>query len=170
LAPGQSVTLELNPPSPPTNLITITANGGFNFSEPINDGMFYLVSVDTQPEGGTCGVTNEGGGFARKTVNVDVKCGGRVGGTVNGLGSGQVVVLRNGNGKASLKVTKNGDFAFPFSDSSMLGSPYQIDIQTRPADGSPCRVDNASGTIDGNVTDVMVTCGAAANDMGSPED
>ena len=76
------------------------------------------------------------------------------GGTVSGLPGGQSVVLLN-NGRDSLSVAANGRFVFgglvPFNGS------YLVTISSQPASAN-CVVTNASGTANGDVNNVLVTC------------
>lgn len=77
-----------------------------------------------------------------------------IGGTVSGLPGGQSVVLLN-NGRDSLTVAANGRFVFgglvPFNGS------YLVTISSQPASAN-CVVANASGTANGDVNNVLVTC------------
>ncbi|PLT16239.1 MULTISPECIES: DUF4369 domain-containing protein [Ralstonia] len=79
-----------------------------------------------------------------------------VGGTVSGLPVGQPVVLLN-NGRDSLTIASNGTFVFggllPYNSS------YLVTISTQPA-SADCVVTNGSGTVNGDVNNVLVTCQA----------
>ncbi len=84
-----------------------------------------------------------------------------VGGAVNGL-TGTGLVLRN-NGGDDLFINADGGFVFmtPLAD----GAGYVVTIASQP-DGQVCSVSNGSGTVAGaDVTDVLVSCGAAATDL-----
>ena len=57
------------------NNLSVTANGPFTFSAPINYATGYDVSVLTNPAGQTCTVTNAIGGYPGMSVtNVAVTC------------------------------------------------------------------------------------------------
>ena len=77
-----------------------------------------------------------------------------VGGTLTGLPGGQSIVLLN-NGRDSLTLASNGAFVFgglvPFDGS------YVVTISTQPASAN-CVVANGSGTVNGDVNNVQVTC------------
>ncbi len=77
-----------------------------------------------------------------------------IGGTVSGLPGGQSIVLLN-NGRDSLTLASNGAFVFgglvPFGDS------YLVTITTQPASAN-CVVANGSGTVNGDVNNVQVSC------------
>jgi predicted small secreted protein len=77
-----------------------------------------------------------------------------VGGTLSGLPGGQSIVLLN-NGRDSLTLAANGAFVFgglvPFNGS------YLVTISAQPASAN-CTVANGSGTVDGDVNNVQVTC------------
>ena len=77
-----------------------------------------------------------------------------IGGTLSGLPGGQSIVLLN-NGRDSLTLAANGTFVFgglvPFNGS------YVVTISAQPASAN-CVVANASGTVNGDVNNVQVTC------------
>lgn len=79
-----------------------------------------------------------------------------VGGTVSGLPAGQSVVLLN-NGHDALTIAANGAFVFgalvPFNGS------YLVTISAQPTTAT-CVVSNGSGTANGDVNNVFVTCQA----------
>ncbi|MEC4684419.1 MAG: RCC1 repeat-containing protein [Nitrospirota bacterium] len=78
-----------------------------------------------------------------------------LGGTVNGLVDGETIVLQN-NGVNDLTITADGVFSFSTPVSDLAA--YNVAISTQP-DSRFCRVDNDSGTINGeDVTDISVTC------------
>ncbi len=96
--------------------LTLTENGPFTFASPIAAGRAYAVTVDTQPAGQTCTVTN-GSSIAgsANVTDVAVTCVTNtetLGGTVSGL-AGSLVLQANGSD--SLTITANGAFAFQTS-------------------------------------------------------
>ncbi|MBK9131254.1 MAG: hypothetical protein IPM20_06400 [Gammaproteobacteria bacterium] len=143
-----------------TDSKTIFANGGFTFDSELAGGVAYSVTVDTQPDGQLCVVSNGSGtvGSADITI-IQVTCSDipdddyTVGGTVSGLTG--TVVLEN-NGGDTLSLTTNGNFTF----GTVLadGATYDVTVSSQPA-GQTCSVTNGSGTVSGgNVTGVQVTC------------
>ena len=81
-----------------------------------------------------------------------------VGGSVSGLtGSGLALKLNGGNAFA---ISANGAFTLPGALAS--GASYAVTVATQPS-GQTCALANGSGTIgSANVTNVAVTCAAAA--------
>ncbi len=73
-------------------------------------------------------------------------------GTITGLISTPITLQNNGSG--SLVVSANGTFDFGKVPS---GSAYSITIQTQPTNAR-CFVENGTGTFQGVVTNVVVTC------------
>jgi azurin len=157
LAPGDSVVLQNNG----GDNLTLTADGAFSFSGPLNAGDSYAVTVLTQPQAPSesCTVINGGGtvGFGDVT-NIAVTCtidNFTVGGALSGLSSGQSIVLQN-NGGNDLTLTANGSFTFsaPLADTT----DYAVSIRSQPS-GQTCTLANASGTLAGsNVTNVGINC------------
>jgi hypothetical protein len=106
-------------------------------------------------------------------------CGGgdvSIGGTLNGLGSGQTVTLQN-NSTDNLTLSANGPFTFatPITVSASAASttttttpttaPYSVTVLTQPS-GQTCTVTNGSGTVSSTtltVTNVAVSCSAAGS-------
>jgi hypothetical protein len=159
LAAGATVVLRNNG----GNDLVASGNGGFAFGIPLADGSPYAVTVFTQPTtpNQICVVTNGSGTVAGANVtNVSVVCTTNtytIGGTVSGLATGNVVVLRN-NGGNNLTVAANGSFTFstPVTD----GGAYAVTVLTQPTSpNQTCVVTNGSGTVAGaNVTNVSVVC------------
>lgn len=138
------------------NNLTITSNGTFVFSNLMNMGEDYAVSVLTQPDGQTCTVANATGTIGGADVtNIAITCASStytVGGSVSGLSG--TVVLQNNNGD-DLTVS-SGIFTFT-SHIANIG-PYSVKVLAQPM-GQTCTVANGSGTVAGaNVSNVVVTC------------
>ena len=71
LSAGKMVVLQNNG----GNSLTVTQNGAFTFSAPINYATGYDVTVLTQPAGQTCTITNAVGAYPGGSVsNVQVSC------------------------------------------------------------------------------------------------
>jgi hypothetical protein len=77
-----------------------------------------------------------------------------VGGTVNGLASGQSVVLQNGSGDG-LVVNANG--AFVVVTKVTNGTTYDVSVKTQPV-GQTCITSANQGTVSANVSSIVVTC------------
>jgi len=157
LVPGDSVEIQNNSGD---NLI-LNADGGFTFSQPLNDGSPYLVTILSQPPSPseTCNVADGSGNLAGADVTgVYITCTINpftVGGTLTGLEIGETVVLQN-NGADDLALTADGGFTFvtPLDD----GTAYAVAVSSQPP-GKDCVTSNSSGSLTGaNVTSVAVTC------------
>jgi hypothetical protein len=139
------------------NSLAISANGAFTFTTALASGATYSVTVNTQPSGQNCTVTNGTGTVSANVTNVAVNCvtsSYTVGGSVSGL-SGAGLVLRN-NGGDNLAISANGPFTF--STALTNGTTYTVTVLTQPS-GQGCAVANGSGTLAGaNVTNVAVSC------------
>ncbi len=137
--------------------LTVTANGTFSFAMPIAVDSPYAVTVQTQPAGQTCTVSN-GSGTAGSTNVTDVALNcisntQALGGTVSGL-LGRLVLEFNGGDP--LTITADGAFAFPTSVADT--STYAITVRAQPADQT-CALANGSGIVGtANITNITVTC------------
>ena len=137
--------------------LEVQSNGAFTFATPIKRGDSFAVTVQTQPAGQTCNVTN-GEGVASETVtDILVTCTGggsffTIGGTVTGL-DGEVVLQ---TGTQQVTVTRSGSFTFATAVRS--GTPYAVTVAQQPADQT-CTVTGGIGiVVDANISNVLVTC------------
>jgi Putative esterase len=121
------------------------------------NGQLVVQATDTHITSGSPGVW-----LYYSSNQVDNWSGGdmnaySIGGTVSGL-SGTVVLQDNGGD--DLSVSASGGFTFGTALAS--GSAYNVTVKTNPS-GQTCSVANGSGTVgSAGVTNVAVTCTAAA--------
>ncbi|HLK36631.1 MAG TPA: hypothetical protein VKU41_07745, partial [Polyangiaceae bacterium] len=148
------------------NDLTVNANGLFTFTQQVNYGSTYAVTVRTSPTGQTCTVANgTGTGTVTGTVtSVAVTCAPTlftIGGNVQGLNSAGMVTLQD-NGSDDLIVTGTNAFRVPFTFATGLadGTAYAVTVSTQP-NGQTCRAfaGSGSGMVNGaNVTNVLILC------------
>jgi hypothetical protein len=159
LSGGTTVVLQNNG----GDALTVSANGSFTFATKVSSGSSYNVTVETNPIGEICTVSNGSGtvSSAGAVTTVAVACNANpnsnyITGTVSGLATGTSVTLEN-DGASAYTVSANG--AFTFLSSFTVGSSYYITVSSNPT-GKTCVVTNATGTVPayGTVTDVVVTC------------
>jgi alpha-tubulin suppressor-like RCC1 family protein len=154
LANGASVVLQNNA----GNDLTVSANGNFTFSAPVNSGAAYAVTVLTQPSTPpqTCSVANGSGTASANVTNVAVTCvTGLLGisGTVSGL-IGSIVLQNNAAGDQT--ISANGAFSFP---AQAVGTAYAVTVLSHPTGPAQnCSVTNGSGTITVAVSNITVNC------------
>jgi hypothetical protein len=164
LAAGNSVILQNNGGDD----LTINSNGISTFSNPLDDGTNYAVTIVTQPisPNQTCVVTNGTGTVAGSDVNnINVTCTTDtyfVGGTVTGMLNVNEIILDNNMQETAL-VSCNGPFVFntPLDDLST----YDVTVLINPdSPAQDCEVFMGNGTIDGDdVIDVEVVCAATTS-------
>ena len=125
----------------------------------LQNGVQVMTATDTSLTGGAPGI------IAYQAPTADNWAGGSlnipgtysVGGNVSGLSG--TVVLQNNSGD-DLSVSTAGPFTFATDLAN--GAAYNVTVKTNPA-GQTCAVTSGSGTISSaNVTNVAVTCSAAA--------
>ncbi|HSY29134.1 MAG TPA: hypothetical protein VK832_16610 [Burkholderiaceae bacterium] len=162
LSGGTTVVLVNNGVDP----ITVSASGNFTFGTEVSAGSSYNVTVQDNPTGETCTVSNGSGTVSSSigaVTNVTVACSAiltnynSVTGTVSGLGTGASVTLLDNGTSGSTVTTGNGSFTFPTQ--LLVGSTYTVTVATTPT-GVTCTVANASGGVPsvGDTTSVVVTC------------
>jgi len=122
-------------------------------------GSTYNITVNTQPTGQTCSITNGSGTITANVTNVAITCTTiptyTIGGTVTGL-TGAGLMLQDNNSD-TLVVSNSGIFTFATPIAS--GSAYAVTVLTQPSSGKQtCTVTGGSGTVSANVTNVSVTC------------
>ena len=144
------------------DVVEVTADGAFTFTNPVASGGSYNVTVRTRPSSPsqTCTVTNGSGSVTNADItNVAVSCETdrfTVGGRVSGLAGGGLV-LRN-NGGDDLPISADGNFTFGTPVAS--GSPYSVTVAVQPTTPlQSCTVSNPSGTVGASdITNVQVDC------------
>jgi len=139
-----------------SDILIVKANGNFTFPTPIDEGGDYVVTIETQPPGQTCTVTNGSGTIHGGNVaNVAINCADiryTISGTVSGLTEPIVLTINN---LESLSLASDGKFSFNIS----LLNGAQYNVTTSGSAVQACDSPNGSGTINGtNVTNVVVTC------------
>ena len=119
----------------------------------------YAVTVQTQPTGLTCSVSNGTGTMGSAAVtNIAVTCSANtytVGGTISGLTASGLVLLDNGGDATTLSANAT---QFTMNTGVAYGSAYAITVQTPPT-GLVCSVSNGAGTMGAaDVTSVSIAC------------
>lgn len=119
----------------------------------------YAVSVQTQPPGLACSVSQGSGLMPAAAVStVMVACTDQpfsIAGSIAGLGNNAGLTLTNGADTVTVAVGATS-FAMPLP--VVYGSTYSVAVGSSPA-GLTCSVANGSGTMGAaNVTAVAVTC------------
>jgi uncharacterized repeat protein (TIGR03803 family) len=141
--------------------LTLRSNGSFAFSMRALEGATYGVTIDVQPPGANCSLTNGSGSVAGADVtNLNVTCRAQtypVSGELSGLATGQQVTIQN-NGTDPLTLTTNGQFTF--SRLSDYNATYSVAVSSQPGQASSqyCSVNQGIGTIIGAVTNVLIAC------------
>jgi len=147
------------------------ASGAGSFTMPrlVASGGGYAVTVQSQPSGENCTVTNGNGTVTTSNVgNIGVSCSASsnytLSGTISGLTSGGLVLANNGS--ATVGPFSANTISFSFGAVLPPGSSYAVTVQTTPA-GLTCSVANGTGTaVAANVTDVVVTCSSLSYTLG----
>jgi hypothetical protein len=139
---------------------------GFTMPTRLASGAAYSVTVQTQPTGQTCTVSNGSGTIGTaNAANVVVACSetsNSLGGTVSGLTTSGLVLA---NGSDTVTVNANAT-AFTLPTPVAAGSSYAVTVKTQPT-GLACAVTDGTGTMPaGPVTTVKVTCTDGPFDLG----
>jgi uncharacterized repeat protein (TIGR03803 family) len=119
----------------------------------------YAVTVQTQPTGLTCSVSNGSGTMGSAAVtNIAITCSANtytVGGTITGLTASGLVLLDNGGDATSLSANAT---QFTMNTGVAYGAAYAITVQTPPT-GLVCSVSNGTSTMGAaDVTSVSIAC------------
>ena len=151
--------------------VALNSSGAFTFPVAEASGASYSVAVEQASSGVTCTVSNGNGLVPAADVTgiaVDCTTSGTgsgstsssnsytVGGTVSGLPTGDVLVLRNSSDGDTITVSASGVFAFPTAEAT--GASYFAWVETQP-NGATCLVNGGSGTVgSSDVTTIAVVC------------
>jgi len=141
-----------------SNNINLSAGASsYAFSNRIQPGEAYSVTVQQQPENQTCTVANASGIAGTTDINnINVTCvpNHSLGGTISGL-TASGLVLANGSDTVNVAAGSNS-FTFPRRVGE--NASYGITVLTQPA-GQTCTVNNGTGFMGkGDVTTVQVSC------------
>ena len=149
---------------------TVTSNTTFKFPTQVPSGSTYMVTVDTQPSsGGPCQPFGGSGTVGNSDVtSIVVNCSNNafaIGGNVAGLNG--IVILQNNMPSNTVMISSNGTYAFPTPVPS--GQGYSVSVNTQPSyppAAQDCMVQNPSGTANGNIQNINVTCSTLAFTVG----
>ncbi|TGL95110.1 hypothetical protein EHQ76_17130 [Leptospira barantonii] len=150
--------------------VTISSDGTFLFSQKVNGGGSYNITVRQNPVSPPqiCSVSNGSGIVSSQAIsNIQVICsvvGFFVSGSVSGL-AGSGLILKN-NGTDPISISANGSFTFPVK--VVNTGTYNVTVSQSPSSVTQtCSVTNASGLIAGaDITSVSVTCSTNSYTVG----
>jgi len=131
-------------------------NGSFSFTNKINKGSAYNVTVKTQPSPFTCSAANNRGLASDNMSSVSIVCAVRsyfLSGTASGLGSTTLGLQFDNETKT---ISDNGSFSF--STPVAKGGGYSIYIPSQP-DNRTCSVTNGTrSNVTQDYTDLKAVC------------
>lgn len=139
--------------------LTITADGAFIFTKPIQQGSSYSITVTSQPVGQICTIANSSGNIQSTISNISIVCANSftISGTIYGLlPASSITLLLNGSVTSSITGT-NGIFSF--SGSYAQGSSLTFAISSQPSNVECIITNSVPGTMPAsNITNLAVTC------------
>jgi len=142
-----------------SELISISSGSStFAFSTKVANGESYAVTVETQPIGYTCSLTNSSGIISKAdTTTVQVTCSINsysLGGSISGLSASG---LKLKNGSETLTVS-SGSTSFAFNSKVASGVTYAVTVDTQPT-GYTCSVTGATGVMAAaDISSLKVEC------------
>lgn len=143
-----------------TDTLSVSAGASsFQMTNPVAFTSPYSVTVQTQPTGESCSVSNGTGTMpAANVTNIAVMCAANtytVGGTISGLSASGLVLQDNGGDPTPISANAA---QFTMNTGVAYGAAYAITVQTQPA-GLVCSVSNATGTVGAaDVSNVGISC------------
>ncbi|MBV1882451.1 MAG: S8 family peptidase [Pseudomonadales bacterium] len=135
--------------------VLLATGSSFTFNDQLAVGSVYNVTIESQPEGQTCTVSNGQGVIQNQNIaNVIVNCVDEtfeIRGQITGLT--ESITLQNGN----ILLTATGS-QFTFQGPYSNGQAYNVEINTQPT-GQNCTLNNAQGIIQSeDITDIQLIC------------
>jgi uncharacterized repeat protein (TIGR03803 family) len=132
---------------------------GVSLASGLNTGTTYTVTVQTQPTGETCSVSNGSGTIAASNVtNIVVSCAAntvKIGGSITGLSASGLVLLNNGGDATPIAANST---QFVMESPIAYGGSYSITVK-KPPGGETCQITEGSGTdVTTNIDSVVITC------------
>jgi len=132
------------------------SNGSFSFTNKINKGSAYNVTVKTQPSPFTCSAASNRGLASDNMSSVSIVCAVQayfLSGTANGLGS-TTLGLQFDNETKTLSDNESFSFSTPVAE----GGGYSIYIPSQP-DNRTCSVTNGTrSNVTQDYTDLKAVC------------
>jgi hypothetical protein len=130
----------------------------FVFQNAVAAGTAYSVTIQLQPDGLTCSVSNGSGTVGNASVsNISIACvptAYSIGGTISGL-TASGLVLANGSNTVS---PASGATTFAFPAAVPADTAFNVTVATQPA-GLTCTVTNGVGVVlTSSVSNVAVSC------------
>lgn len=144
------------------NRAQVSVNSGatsVSLASGLNTGATYTVTVQSQPTGETCSVSNGSGTVATSNItNIVVNCAAntiKIGGTITGLSADGLVLLDNGGDATSIAANAT---QFVMGSLIAYAGSYSITVKTPPG-GETCQIAHGSGTdVTTNIDSVVITC------------
>lgn len=131
----------------------------FTLNTPIAYGGSYAVTVDAQPVGYTCSVSNASGTMGSGNVtSVQVTCATNsyaLGGLVTGVLTSTGLKIRNGSEIVDIAPF---DSSFSFTTQIAYGGSYAVTIETQPNGSEVCTLSHETGIVESMVNNVTLTC------------
>lgn len=139
------------------NLAVALGSASFTFSQTLQPGSGYDVTVAAQPVGETCSVVAGSGVATANVDNVSVSCAPdmyTISGSISGLSNSGLILQLNGQYDQSISA---GSSSFTFSNSLAVNTTFSVTVYSQPNYES-CTVSSGSGAVTGSVTNVTVNC------------
>ena len=139
------------------NLPVALGAASFSFTQPLQFGSKYDVTVVTQPSEETCTVASGTGTATADVTNVRVSCAPNmytISGSISGLNNSGLILQLDGQYNQSVPANAT---SFTFSNTLAVNSTYTVTVYAQPTYES-CTVSSGTGTVIGNVATVKVTC------------
>ncbi len=144
--------------------LVVSQAGEFTFATDFVHKAEYNVQITEQPLGQTCQIARAKGRLAFSDVrSVSVDCVTNLhamAGKAEGLKGGLTLSL---NGEEQITLSASGDFRF--KTTVPYGSQYAVTLVSAP-EGQQCDIRQGTGTVGGDVADVVVTCAAVQYRLG----
>ncbi|MCW7493420.1 hypothetical protein ND861_12300 [Leptospira sp. 2 VSF19] len=163
---GSGLVVNLNSGS---EILTVNADGKYDFSTVLNSGNNFNVSIQTQPTlpTQTCSVSGGSGVVGRGNIDsIIINCDPlryALSGTITGLDGITGLVLTNSFDGATLNVAvASGTFAF--TQTYLDGTSYNVSVTTQPNHPvQNCVTTNGVGVIAGaDITNINIVCTSTA--------
>ncbi len=141
---------------------SLNQNGGFTFPQSLLEGSNYTVTIDSQPTGQTCAVTNSTGTVSGSMVSIEVTCTNNVYhkpfGSITGIdGNVSLKLVSVGLTNSEQNLGLNQDGTFTFLQPLLAGSEYTVTIYSQPSKQT-CEVANHTGTVSAAMVSITITC------------
>ncbi len=147
----------------PTNeILTVSSNGYYQFTNQFATGTSYEIIIDSSPSGSVCTISSSASSVVQYTdiTNIDVNCNPKyfLGGTVSNLVNNITLSLESNNYATEYLQVSGGATVFTFNTKLPAAENYFVSVVQQPT-GQTCTLGSSTGIMPAfDLNTITLTC------------